>query len=232
MPAAFVPGQSATGKGATAKVTTAAFPGATVGGNCIVVAIAEDSGITGQVSSVTDSKGNTYTEIMQTASTSTLHVYYAVNIVGGTGHTVSANWSLANGSNLAMVCQEFSGIQQTTPAFDVAQTNTGGSDTAATSGATSPTTQADELILGFACTDGAAIGFTAGSGYSNLVSAAQVDVNVAMESKVVAATGVQTATFTLSAARNWVAGITALIAAEAAPPPDYRPAGAFLPFFL
>lgn len=229
MPAAHV--QGTTGKGATATVTTAAFPGATTASNCIVVAIADDSGISGQISSVADSKGNAYTQLMQTPLTSTLTVFYAVNIAGGTGHTITVNWSLANGSNLAVVAQEFSGIVKTTPAFDFAQTNTGGTDTAATSGASSPSTQNDELILGFCATAGAAITFTAGSGYSNVISSAQVDTNVAMESKVVSTTGAQTATFTLSAARDWVTGVSGFLAAAPPPPPAKVP-GAFLPFFI
>lgn len=218
--------QSTTGSGTASPTTTTAFTAATTAGNLIVVAISNDSGGTTSVTGVTDNKGNTYTKIKTVANSSALDIYYAANIAGGTGHTISVTWSLAAASNLSIIAQEYSSMP--TAPLDVSVSAIG-STVSPSSGATAATTQADELVVGILSFDAATTTVMAGSGYGNLTSIAVTGAHTAMESKVISATGAQTATFTLAASRAWIAAAVAFKASTA--PPVTVNKGGFFAFF-
>lgn len=188
--------QTTTGTGGPPQVATIAFSSATTSGNCIVVAVADDSATTTEVTSVTDNKGNTYAALrspLLSASAVTLSTFYALNITGGSGHIITAH--LAGASfDATVTAQEFSSIS-TSGALDVTAGSTG-SSTAAASGSTAATSQASEIIVGLAAygVSGAA---SLGSGYTNLGNALQAGASSAEESKTVSATGTQSAAFTV-----------------------------------
>ncbi len=114
----------------------------TTTGNMVLVSI----GIVGTtVSSITDSQSNTYTKIDGTG-TSRAELWYAYNITGGTTPTVTATCG-AIGANVTMIIREYSGLTTTDP-LDKHVVGTGAS-TAASSGATAATAQANELVVGY-----------------------------------------------------------------------------------
>lgn len=218
--------QGVTASGLASPVTTPAFTAATTTGNLIVVAVSNDSGGTVTTTGVTDNKGNAYTKVLGTSSSSALDIYYAANISGGTGHTVAVNWSLAAASNLSVVAQEFSGMSATPLDVFVSAL---GSDAAPSSGPTAVTTQANELVVGIVSFDATATTVALGSGYSNLNYVNAESASTGMESKMVTSTGAQAATFTLGEARLWIAATVTFKTASANAGP-VNP-GAFLAFF-
>ena len=209
--------QSTTGNATTSPTTTTAFAGSTTSGNLIVVTTADDSGLTTSVSAVADSKGNAYTQVVNISSSSSMQIWYAKNITGGASHTVSATWNTGNTGRCVLVAQEFSGCDTSNPLDQ--NTSTGSTGTAVSSGASPTTTQAAELVVGGASHDALASAFSLGSGYTNLGTVNVANCAVAMESKVVAATGAQTATFTIAASRTWICGVVTFKGAGGGPPP-------------
>lgn len=209
MAGAFV--QSTTGNAVTSPTVTTAFASATTGTNLIFVVTSDDSGLTTSVTAVTDNKSNTYTKILHVAGTSSMSVWYAKNIAGGSGHTVSVTWNEANTGRCAVAAQELSGLDTTAPLDK--STSATGTSTAPSSGASAATVQADELVCGALSYGGTVTTTTLGSGYTNLGKVDVANTGVAAESKVVAATGAQTATFTLAASRTWLAAVVTFKAA-------------------
>ncbi len=202
MAIAFV--QSTTANATTTPAVTTAFAAATTAGNTIVVTISDDSGGLTAVTGVTDSKGNTYQRILIQDGVSTLQAWWCPAITGaGTTHTVSIAWNTAATGRVTAAAQEFGGFAAA-PVVDRTIVNAATS-TAATSTATAATTAANELVVGALSRAGTASAMSLGSGYTNLGTVNVANAGVAMESKVVAATGAQTATFTIAASRDYVA---------------------------
>ena len=107
------------------------------------------------ISSVADTQGNTFTQAVANGSDA---IFYATNIKGG-ADTVTANFAASTGYSVIYI-HEYAGLA-TSPLDQVSsQTGTG---TAVTSGAKT-TTQANELIFGYAAVDnrvsGGGTGFT------------------------------------------------------------------------
>jgi hypothetical protein len=225
--AAFVQTLTAQSTSGTTPLVSGAFTTSTTSGNFLVVAIGNDSGLTGTITSITDSKGNTYAKANDIATSVSLSVWYAANITGGSSHTITVNFNDSNTGNVSIVAQEFSGIMAS-GALDKTAAATGTS-TSPSSGATATTTQANELVVASLVTAGTATTTTAGAGYSNLGGPTTItDARTAQASKIVAATGTQTATFTLAASRTWACIVTTFKVAPAFNP---RVASGFIGFF-
>ncbi len=110
--------------------TTCTFVGSTTSGNLIVVGISiEDS--TSTVSSVTDSKGNTYqaaTSISAVWNTNRrIQIYYAYNITGGASHTVTVTIS-GGSTRVNAVVNEYSGALASANPLDVTSSGSAGDD--------------------------------------------------------------------------------------------------------
>lgn len=187
-----------------------AFGSNTTAGNLIVVSIKSTAAIT----SVTDASGNTY--YLATSKLATgldNEIWYAYNIVGGVKPVITVT-SSSGGDTLAVVAQEFSGIQSDSNPLDKTAVGSGTGGTVTTAN-TATLSQADELVVGGICDFAASP--TAGSGYSNL--RVKVDGGggnyAAIESKVVSATTAVAATFS-GPASNWSACVATFKAA-----PDY-----------
>ena len=181
-------------------LTTTAFASSTTSGNTIIVSIATYSTT---VSSVTDSKSNTYTLITSSNYNGSAYVYmyYAYNITGGSSHTVTANLA-STGSDVTIIAREVSGLGIASSPLDKSH-SASGSSTSPASGSTATTTQAVEYVIGMAANWGGDT-YTVGSGYGDLKTDSAVsDTSMAIEDLVTSTTGAQNATFTQSSSWNW-----------------------------
>jgi Bacterial Ig-like domain (group 2) len=178
------------------------FTSNTNAGNAIVVA-ASTAG--SAISSVTDSQGNAFTKAVANKSDA---IFYATSINGG-ADTVTANFASSTGFSLIYV-HEYAGLAAGS-ALDQVSTQTG-SGTALTSGAAT-TTQARELIFGYASVDSSVsaggVGFTVRQTAGGNMS----------EDMVVSAAGTYSATFTQNISSGWAGLMATFIAASIGPPP-------------
>jgi hypothetical protein len=139
---------------------------------------------TSTVSSVSDSRGNTYTQAGTTVTGTGLRqaIYYARNIAGGS-NTVTVGFNQA-AAFVDVRILEYSGLDPTSP-LDVTA-GAAGTSTSPNSGAAT-TTAANELIFGAGITSG---GFTgAGTGFTSRIITADGDIAEDAEDKVVSSTG-------------------------------------------
>jgi len=151
---------------------------------------------TSTVSSVSDSRGNTYTQAGTTVTGTGLRqaIYYARNIVGGS-NTVTVGFNQAAAFADVRIL-EYSGLDPSSP-LDVTA-GAAGTSSSPNSGAAT-TTAANELIFGAGITSG---GFTgAGTGFSSRIITADGDI---AEDKVVSSTGSNSAAALLSRTAYWV----------------------------
>ncbi len=157
-------------------------------GNLNIVAVGWGDN-TSSISSVTDSKGNTYTRAVGPTSTTDLRqsIYYAKNIVGGTSNKVTIKFNQAAAYPDVRIL-EYSGLDPTSP-LDVRAAAAGNGPSASSGSAT--TTSANELIFGAGTS---AHHFTAGGTgfYSRMIN---IFGNIA-EDKTVTSSGSYDATAT------------------------------------
>ena len=180
------------------------FTSNTTLGNTIVVA-ASTAGPA--ISSVADTQGNTY---VQAVASGTNAIWYATSIKGG-ADTVTANFAASTGFSLIYV-HEYAGLA-TSPLDQVSsQTGTG---TAVTSGAKT-TTQANELIFGYASVDHCVL-----SGSTGFSVRQTAGCNMS-EDMIVSATGTYAATFTQNISSGWAGLMATFKAASAGPPPTLQ----------
>ncbi len=172
-----------------------AYPGTQATGNLNVVAVGwNDTSST--ISSVTDSKGNTYTRAVgPTVGTAlTQSIYYAKNIAAGS-NTVTVTFNKAAAYPDVRVL-EYSGADKTNP-LDVTA-GASGSGTTTNSGSAT-TTSASEMVFG------AGMSFdiynAAGNGFANRVITNFGDI---AEDKSVTSTGSYNATARMRASAPWV----------------------------
>ena len=180
---------------------SASFTSSTTAGNTIVVAVSAAGPI---VTSVVDSQGNTY---VQAATSGSDAIWYATNIEGG-ADTVTANFASSSGFSIIYV-HEYYGLAKNPLDQVSSQTGTG---TSVTSGAKT-TTQANELIFGYAsvghCVVGGSAGFT-------VRQAAGCNMS---EDMIAVATGTYSATFTQNTNSGWTGLMATFEAAASGPPP-------------
>jgi hypothetical protein len=198
--------QSTTDTQGDAATIQATFTNPPTAGNTIIVVVASNNAF-GLFGAPTDAAtgSNTYLTAKTQGDTqsSSLGVYYAYNITGGSAHqTVTSSGSsecCCNYPAMSMVAYEVSGLTSTNPIDQTAASfSSSFSATALNSGNTSTTTQASELIFG------AGVGantLSVGSGYSNLIGT--IPPAIAGETKTVSSTGAYNATFTSSSGGPW-----------------------------
>lgn len=201
MVAAFVQSTTASESANATPLTTSAIT--TTSTNLLVAGISYDSGTLNTITGITDSKGNTWLKAIELDAAALLSLWYCAGITGGSGHTLTIAYNDGVGSAISCVLQEFSGVATSSPLDKTISAQ--GTSAAPSSGATATTTQADELVIGLVGWAGATSTASLGSGYTNLAQVALADASTAMESKIVAATGAQTAAMTLGASRDWAA---------------------------
>lgn len=218
---AFVQAQTGSSTAGTGTYTTSAFGSSATVGNTIIAIVTSDGNTASQVTSLTDSKGNTWTKDAETvdvaqATKRYVSVWRAPITTGGTGLTVTVNYDSASSNNSGICFQEWSSAS----AFTKDQTAGGGSTTGTTSPTTSTTgatTVASELVVGGFVSNSTQASFTAGAGYSNASFVAVSNASACMESKTVAATGTQVATGTFGTSRAY--GAIIITYSEGSAPP-------------
>lgn len=202
MAIAFVEGKTI--DSTTGSATTAAFTNTFAVKQLVVVTIAFDGG-SNTVTSITDnaSTSNAYVLISNASvgngTTMYLATYYAVITTAVASAQVTVNYN-STGTNANVAVQYFNGFT-TAPTLDQAHAQTNASSTTTTSGATSATAHAAELVVGMGVHISTTSAFSLGTGYTNLTTGNVAARAVAMESKVVSSRAAQTATFTIAAAR-------------------------------
>lgn len=210
MALAFNTSRSANSSGSTTPLVLTTFSSAIVVGQLIVLTIADDSGVANHLGTVSDSAGNVYTRVATASGqgSSCLNQYYAPVTVGGSANTVAVSvaWNIADTTGISVAAGYYNGFVGT-PTLDQSKVGGPTSSTSPSSGATGTTINANELVIGGVEHAGTASNFSLGATYSNLIQPSGVSGHqVAQESKVVAATGTQTATFSIAASREWICG--------------------------
>ncbi len=172
-----------------------AYPAAQTVGNLNIVVVGWND-TTAAVSSVTDSRGNTYTRAVgpTTGTALSQSIYYAKNIIAGSNTvTVVFNQTAAYPDVRVL---EYSGADTTNP-LDVTAGASGTGLTGNSGSAT--TTSANELVFGAGMTFD--IYNAAGSGYTNRVITNFGDI---AEDRSVTSTGSYNATAAMRASAAWV----------------------------
>ena len=172
-----------------------AYPLAQTAGNLNIVVVGWND-TTSTVSSVSDSRGNTYTPAVGPTVGTALRqsIYYAKNIAAGS-NTVTVAFNQAAAYPDVRVL-EYSGADQTNP-LDVTAGASGTGLTGNSGAAT--TTSANELVFGAGMTFD--IYNAAGSGFTNRVITNFGDI---AEDRSVTATGSYSATGAMRASAPWV----------------------------
>lgn len=189
----------------TGSYTSAAFSSALTVGNTLIAVVTTDGNNAGQITGVSDSKGNTWTKDVESiGATRSVTIWRAPITTGGTGATITVTYNAASSNNSGAVIQEWSGG---TLVLDQIKTNSGTSATP-TTGASPSTTVANELVVAGCVMNSTEASFTgAGAGYSNAGFVLVSNANAAMESAEVTVTGAQTATFTWPTSRAYATAL-------------------------
>ena len=210
---AYVQGNAATPQTSQTTVTVAYTLTQKAGDLNAVVVGWNDS--TATVSSVTDTKGNSYlvaaTPVVQ-SGIATETIYYAKNIVAAAAGTNTVTVTFSTAAVFADIrIAEYSGLDPANP-VDVSAGSQGNSATSSSGPVT--TTNANDLLVGAnlvqTSTNGAGAGFT-----SRMITNPDGDI---LEDRVVTATGSYSATASI-ASGQWVMEIVAFRAAGSGPPP-------------
>lgn len=226
MPTPTIIQQSTNGGGGGASLNVSLSSSNTVPGNAILVTILQRPNSGGVlITSVTDSEGNTYTQLKsstdgggdQNAS------FIATGIVGGTHPTVTCHTN-AGTASINMTVAEVSNLASVPKDKEAAGT---GSSTTMDSGATPATTQAVELVIGYGGTPSAGPPtFTPGAGYTLLdqgIFGGFNGINSFTEYLVTSGTGVQDATATKTGGDPWLFDCVTLKSGGGPPPVAARP---------
>lgn len=206
---AFVQGTSGNSSGATNPMVMTAFASPVTNGNFIMVTTCDDSGTNTGVTNVTDNFSNTYTQLFAVHGTSSMQTWYAKDVKGGSSLAISVTWNTGAAAGVSAVAQEFSNVHKTAP-VDTYLVGGPTSSTAASSGASSRVIMADEMIIGASVHAGASSAYSLGATFTNLTTQVATGRDTAMESKVVATGGTQTATFSILASSEWICAVVCL----------------------
>jgi hypothetical protein len=159
----------------------------------------------GNVTSVTDSAGNTYTQIGSIIRGTNLSqaVFYAKNIASyAAGNTVTVN--LDQGQIATIEILEYTGLSTTSP-LDQYASATGSSTTPTSASVT--TTYANELVLGITRTSASTkLKTLAGSGF-RVRAMDSVSPSIFVQDKVVLSTGSYNSTATLPGSYDWISHV-------------------------
>lgn len=208
-PPAFVQ-QSSAHQGGVTSLTVA--PGAPVtAGNRLVVEVGVWGSSAPTAASVTDSAGNTYTELVHFAASehTELSVWSApITAGGGTKPTVTVKPSTTADTGVALL--EYSGLSTAAGAasMDVHAQATGTTSAAATvaSGSTPVTTGAGELAVGFYADSGFGDALSGGAGFSVRTNVSPTpDMELAVEDAAAGSGATPSASFATGANTTWLA---------------------------
>jgi len=175
MAIAYVNSASGGSRLSLTSISTNAFSVTT--GNLIVVGVRNDGG--GAVTGVSDTAGNTYTQISAIVPYS---LFYAKNITGNASNVITASFGASIFNAIDAV--QYSGLDKTSP-LDATATGTGSGSTTITSG-TFSTSSADQIIVAGCQQSFVGASWTAESNYTKRVESYE---NITMiEDKIVSTT--------------------------------------------
>lgn len=164
-----------------ATLNSSAFSATT--GNLVAVFVTYYYGANGDSpTTITDTAGNTYTEVDKQADASTQAVisYYAKNITGHASNVVTLQFTTQNVQFVTLMVVEYSGLSTTSP-LDAHVTGTAVGAMSVTS-STFTTTTANQVVIAGGYNNGGSTNLTAGSGYTIRVAP---EVGRAAEDKIV-----------------------------------------------
>lgn len=197
---------------------TVTFTSAQTAGNLNVIAIGWND-VTTTITSVTDSKGNSYSVAVPTDTYPTgglsQAIYYAKNIASATANsnTVTVSFS-ASASFPDVRILEYSGLDTSSPLDTGTNASASGAGTTASVGPIT-TSIANELVLAAGMVGTSFSG--PGTGYtSRVITSPNGDI---VEDDIVSSAGSYSATAPLSSTAGWMLQMVAFKAAGAAPPP-------------
>lgn len=201
-------------------------------GNRILVAVANWNSLAPQVTSVTDSAGNTYNGPVKrvTESDGTDVTLWDAQITagGGTKPTVTVHSNQSSNNEFAVIIREYSGLTTATSSYTDGVNGAVGGTGSASSGASSPVaTASNELAYGVYGDGGNNDTVTVGSGWSDFTftGASSTVAECAVEDRNSVSGSGSTATFTLSPTGNpWGAIVAIYQLAAAGGAPTYPPA--------
>src|SRR6202521_736640 len=212
-PIAFVQSNSATPQSPQTTVAITYTAAQTLGNLNVVVVGWNDS--TATVSSVGDSRGNTYAlagvPVVQSA-TGSQAIYYAKNIAAAAAgaNTVTVTFSVAARYPDIRIA-EYSGLDTVNP-LDVS-TGAQGTTTSISNSGPVTTTNANDLLVGANLVQSTTIG--AGTGYTSRRITQDADI---LEDRVVTVTGSYSATAALNKVQPWIMQLVAFRAAGSGTP--------------
>ncbi|WP_415856355.1 fibronectin type III domain-containing protein [Sinomonas sp. G460-2] len=165
-------------------------------------------------SGVTDSAGNTYTELTHfTASDHTELSVWTAPITGGAGTPVSVTATTTAPADIGAAVLEYSGLSAAagTGSVDVQAHATGSTGTKAAtvaSGATTAAGASNELAVGFYADSGFGDALGAGTGFASRVNvSATSDMEFVVEDQLASAGATPNATFSTGAQTVWLAAV-------------------------
>lgn len=187
-------------------------------GNLVVVFARTSSSSATNITSVTDTAGNTYTALTGEAdslnSVGNARMFYTYNAIGNASDVVTMNNGTAPFRTITVA--QYSGFGTADP-FDVqAGADTGNNGGSTTIGPTSAftTTQTNELLVAAATVDNNTVSFTAGAGYTLELT----NFNSGYTDQVVSSIQTNaTASMTQDSANHWIIRVATFKAAPAPP---------------
>ncbi len=192
-----------------------------VAGNRLIVEVGVWSSSGATAAGVTDSAGNAYTELLHfTASDKTEMSVWTAPITTGSQTPPTITVKPTAKADLGAVALEYAGLSSVSGASVVdrsasASGKTGSAATSVSSGATAPTTAANELALGFYLDSGFGDALSAGAGYTARANISpDGDIELLAEEAVVPEGSTPNASFGTGAATWWLASTVVLKTGE------------------
>ncbi len=210
---------------ASSKSSLSVTPSAPLGsGNRLVVEVGVWSASIATTSSVTDSAGDTFTEVSHfTGPDKTEQSVWTAPVTAGAGTEPTVTAKFSSSADGAMTALEYSGLSAAAgaAAVDVQASASGTTTSAATvsSGATPATTAGNELAVGLYSDSGFGDTLTAGSGWTSRTSISNAgDMEILAEDEVVGAGATPAATAGTGAKTVWEMATVVFKAGSQAPP--------------
>jgi hypothetical protein len=192
-------------------------------GNRLVVEVGVWSNASATASTVTDSAGNSYVELLHfKASDDTEMSIWTAPITAGGGTRPAITVKPSGKADVGAVALEYADVSAVSGAgvLDRSSFNTGTTGAAATvsSGATQPTTAANELAIGFYLDSGFGDKLAGGAGYTTRVNVSpDENIELLAQDAIVSAGATPNPTFSTGADTTWLTSTVVLQAGESGP---------------
>lgn len=210
--------------GAYSNTNVQSFTSNVTSGSLILVGITASALDT--IVSVADNLGNTYVNVSSVADERRNWLYYVKNAIGGS-LTLTVTYAASTFPDSVITMVEYGGMDTVSPKDVHAVATDGGNYVQSHTGATTAaTSQADELVVVVGGTGGSTSpGFSAGSGYTNLIVANGFDAFTygLMAEKVVASTGTQYGNYTSTEFVRGQVIVSTFKIAGVVPPANLKP---------